>query len=122
MARKTRGDEVVNKDLWEPTRDEIMVLRKEIEATQPIRAGGRLQSRLDTLASQKGFVRFDEYGNTIVRDAIQYHQLSEMNEKVRKWQWHDQETVFKAFPEEREKHQNAIKKIMSNLADKFKIK
>lgn len=122
FAKKSFAQDEFSKMVFEPTRDEITALLKEVEATPQERIGGKLQPRIDVIAQKRGILTFDQWGNILMRQPSKYNDLLAIYKKVQGIRWAEQERVFEAFPEEREKFNGKIKDMMQGLKDKLGVK
>lgn len=109
-------------DLFEPSREEVVALKQELEKLEQVRIGGRLQPRIDIFAAKKGLIRFDEYGNTLVKSPAQYQDLMKTYQRVQGLQWYEQEQYFEKNPGKREEHFARIREMFKELRAKLNMK
>lgn len=116
MVKKQTNEEPV--DFFEPTREEIYALKDALQKFPQERINGKMQPSIDRYAESKGIIRFNEFGETVVRKPREYLDLMAVNEKVRGIQWAETERIYQQFPEEREKARATFREMISQ----FKLK
>jgi len=112
----------VNSEVFEPTGEEIRDMRLSLRNFPLKKINGVLQGGFEQYCVSKGVLRFNDKGGLVVLNAAAYDNLREIHWKVRGIEWGEQERIFNAFPEERDKWYASIRGLFSDFNNLFKIK
>lgn len=113
-------DEDTKESAWKPTLKDASDLSAKLEKFEKRKVNGKMQYPYELFLESEKVVSFGEFGEMRVMQPILYKRYGDIN-ALRIWKEDkDQESMFQAFPEEREKHQSRIAVWMREIREMLK--
>lgn len=102
MKKHRQEQEEVNRAWNQIEPKELDTLRADMAKKTQVRMNGRLQPRFFQVMYDRGVLRMDDFGDPVVISAFEFTKWNRANSMIESADFKESESLFKAYPEERE--------------------